>query len=287
MSINFEAIEQLSKQYVELKQQLYDENERIFNANFLNRIKKVLQEKCNKNNALTISYICSELDLDPSFKDIIRLLIKSEIIPGFKLIRGRNGGIAKVKNAPNDIKEEFKNCQNKCINAIKPLVLSRVGKYKRFSNYEDLKQDGFEAVILALETYDPNKGSFIWWADHYIKTKVSRSANMHSTIRIPLKKAKERAPHKETTMPILVNFTFNPCREAQDKENTIEISEAISVLPPENKKLIELTFGFNNIDEKNIQGIMQDMNLTYPQYVRILNESKRMIKRYLADKERV
>lgn len=285
--MNFEAIEQLSKQYVELKQQLYDENKRIFNANFLNSVSKILQEKCAKNKTLSISYMCSELELDPVFKDIIRLLIKSEIIPGFKIIRGRKGGITKAEDTANNIKEEFKDCQNKCINAIKPLVLSRVGKYRRFSNYEDLKQDGFEAVILALETYDPAKGSFIWWADHYIKTKVSRSANMHSAIRIPLKKAKERAPHKETTMPILVNFTFNPYRETQDKESTTEIAEAIKILPPEHKKIIELTFGFNDTDEKNIQNIMQDMNLTYPQYIRVLNESKRMIKRYLADKERV
>ncbi len=286
MSIDFNAIEQLSKQYVELKQKLYDETERMFDSKFLNNVKNILNEKCNKNNRLQTSYICSELELDPAVKNTICSLIKMQVIPGFKIIRGRNGGIIRIEDKKDNTKQEFKDCQNKCIDAIKPLILSRVGKYRKFSNYEDLKQDGFEAVLLALETYDPDKGSFFWWADHYIKTRISRAANLHSAIRVPLKKAKDRMPHKETNMPILVNFSFNPYKKTEEREDTVDIAEAIKFLPIQHKQLVELTFGFNDTDEQNIQSIMKIMKITYPQYIKILNESKVMIKKYLSEKSR-
>ena len=94
----------------------------------------------------------------------------------------------------NNLLKDFESYQKFCIDKCRCLVANRVGKYKKFSNYEDLEQDGYEALVLALRTYNPKKGSFTWWADKYISTRIARCANTHSTIRFPLKKAREIKP---------------------------------------------------------------------------------------------
>jgi len=278
---NFEVIEELSIKYVELKNNIQNESEKIFSTNFINDIKTILEEKCKEGESVPAQKLCSELELEPSMKTTICSMIKFNVIPGFKIVRGRNGGIVKIDGVCRDEKKEFKAYQIKCLEYFKPLVMYRANRYRQFSNYEDLIQDGLEALMLALETYDPTKGSFVWWADHYIKTKIMRSANNHSTIRVPIKHAKKEAPHKETTLPTLVDFTFNPHRCAEQDEIKYNMIEAVKALPPVHKQLMEMTFGLNDICEEDINDIMSAMSLSYPQYMKIFNEAKKMIKRHL------
>jgi RNA polymerase sigma factor (sigma-70 family) len=277
---NFEVIEELSNKYVELKNKNNNESEKIFNTDFIKNIKNILEEKCKPGESIPAKKICDELDLDPSMKTTICSMIKFQVIPGFKIVRGRNGGITKIDGVYKDEKKEFKDYQRKCLESFKSLIMYRANRYKQFSNYEDLIQDGFEALMLALETYDPSKGSFVWWADHYIKTKISRAANNHSTIRVPIKFAKKEAPHKETSLPTLCDFTYNPHKCVEQKEVRKNILEAINILPEKHKKLMELTFGLNGECEQDTNDIMSAMSLTYPQYMKIYNESKKIIKRH-------
>src|ERR1700690_2536210 len=102
-----------------------------------------------------------------------------------------------------------------CIEKFKYLVTMKTGRYKIFNNYEDLNQEGYEALIKAMKNYNPKKGSFFWWAHRYIDTRISRSANLHTTIRYPLKVAKNNAPHKESVMPLLIEENYCPDKELE------------------------------------------------------------------------
>ena len=58
------------------------------------------------------------------------------------------------------IEAQLKRHEQECIEKFRYLVTMKTGRYKAFSNYEDLNQEGFEALIKAMKTFKPNKGSF-------------------------------------------------------------------------------------------------------------------------------
>lgn len=192
----------------------------------------------------------------------------------------------KIKNNSNKILlKEFKEYQNFCITKCKSLVLSKVGKYQKFSNYKDLEQDGFEALILALKTYDPSKGSFSWWANKYIHTRVSRSANTHSTIRFPLKKAKEIKPFKVSTIPILIDVQPNPAEHLEITQQSLYIKSAIKELPETHQKLINVIYGFHGSKPHSINKAIKLLNIPRSECFQILEEAKIKIKNKLINME--
>src|SRR5271154_6222260 len=128
------------------------------------------------------------------------------------------------------IKTQLKQHEQICIEKFKYLITMKTGRYKTFSNYEDLNQEGFEALIKAMKTFKPNKGSFFAWAHNYIGTRISRSANLHTTIRFPLKVAKANTPHKESVMPLLIEERYCPDKELEESQVTQAVHNAIAIL---------------------------------------------------------
>ena len=97
----------------------------------------------------------------------------------------------------NDLREQslieklaFEKQQKICVEKFKYLITMKTNRYKKFSNYEDLNQDGYEALLKAMKNYNPDKGIFFYWAFKYINTRISRCANLHTAIRYPLKYSK-------------------------------------------------------------------------------------------------
>ena len=132
---------------------------------------------------------------------------------------------AKTGNKSDQLR--FDAYKNICAQRFKSLIVHHTRKYRRFSNHVDLEQDGFEALINALGTFDPEKGSFAWWANRYIKTRVQRKANAHSTIKFPIKKAREVKPYKISTMPIRVAPGPTPLEEVEQMESSKHIGNAM------------------------------------------------------------
>lgn len=182
---------------------------------------------------------------------------------------------------------EFKKFQNYCVEKLKYLVLIRSAKYKKFSNYPDLTQDGFEALILAFETFKPDKGSFTWWADKYISTRISRAANAHSTIRFPIKKAKEMKPYKTSTIPVMIDWDENPFEKTHVSQEKESLRQAIKTLPETHQKLLNKTYGFKGERPKAVKDVIEEMGLTRPQYTKILKEAKSKIKEQLNYQEKI
>ncbi len=180
----------------------------------------------------------------------------------------------------------FKAYQNIAAQKLRYLISFRAAKYRKFSNHPDLEQDGFEALVLAFRTFDPDKGSFSWWANKYISTRISRAANAHSTIRFPIKKAREMKPYKTSTIPIMIDEGPDPVECFENNQNIDNISAAIGELPGKHQSVVNLTYGFNGETAHSINAVMKDLSISRIQYGRILNEAKDKIKKHLSGIEK-
>lgn len=181
---------------------------------------------------------------------------------------------AKAKDS-NDSKivTELKRHEQICIEKFKYLVTMKTGRYKAFSNYEDLNQEGFEALIKAMKTFNPKKGCFFAWAHNYIGTRISRSANLHTTIRFPLKVAKANAPHKEAVMPIMIEERYCPDKEMEDSQTNQAINNVFNSLTKEQKEVISLAYGFDGDKPMSINKICKKLNISRLSCIKTINNA--------------
>jgi RNA polymerase sigma factor (sigma-70 family) len=176
------------------------------------------------------------------------------------------------------ILEKFKKHERLCIEKFKYLVTMRTDRYRGFYNYEDLNQEGFEALIKAMKNYDPQKGSFFWWAHKYIETRIARSANLHTTIRYPLKFAKLNTPHKESILPVLIETRFCPDKNLESAEVLKVIQSAMKSLSKEQEDIISLAFGFSGDKPLSINKICKKMNMSRVNCIKTMNGALNILK---------
>lgn len=179
---------------------------------------------------------------------------------------------------------KFHDLQNECIEKLKFLVLKRTRKYMKFSNHIDLEQDGYEALIAALKTYDPKRGSFTWWADKYISTRIYRAANAHSTIRVPIPKTKECKPHKVSKFPVMLDETLNPHSQLEKSEMIGFLKEATDSLSIEQQQLLTWMYGLNNTPEQTLDQIANRLNLSRSRVMTLMNQTRRTLKQLMLEK---
>lgn len=169
--------------------------------------------------------------------------------------------------------------ESACMEHFKYLVIWRTSKYKRFANFQDLEQDAYEALLMALKTFDEKKGSFTWWADKYISTRVSRRANTHSTIRIPLKKTKDMKPIKINDMPeVLDENSINSFDTLYASEVSEKVHEAIKELPE--PKVIQYIYGVGK-EQYSVAKTAKTLGLSRTECLKILEDSIVMVKEKL------
>ena len=185
-------------------------------------------------------------------------------------------GLGKSKNKKN--RSKFELFQNAVVKKLSHLVLLRTNRYRMFNNYHDLQQDGFEALFMALKTYRPEKGDFSWWAMKYIDTRISRAANCHSTIKFPLKKAKEMQPHKVSTIPVIIDLNNNPQEKAEQVETKALLMDAISLLPENQRKIILMSYELIGTRSYTITKISEELNISRQNCLKILEEAKDNLK---------
>ena len=78
---------------------------------------------------------------------------------------------AKESKKLEDIKE-LNEHKNLCIEKFSYLVTMKTGRYKTFSNYDDLNQEGYEALLKGMNNYNPKKGNVFWWFHKYINLSL-------------------------------------------------------------------------------------------------------------------
>ena len=166
---------------------------------------------------------------------------------------------------------ELKKHEAICMEKFRYLVTMKTGRYKAFNNYDDLNQEGFEALIKAMNNYNPKKGSFFWWAHKYIDTRISRSANLHTTIRYPLKVAKASTPHKESVMPVLIEERYCPDKEMEDSQSMHAVQGALASLNNDQKTVISLAFGFDGEKPMSINKICKKLSISRLNCIKTIN----------------
>jgi RNA polymerase sigma factor (sigma-70 family) len=170
---------------------------------------------------------------------------------------------------------QFKKHNRECVEKFRYLVTMKTGRYKSFNNYEDLNQEGYEALYKAMNNYNPKKGSFFWWAHKYIDTRISRSANLHTTIRYPLRVAKATTPHKESVMPLLIEEKCDniPDKKLEESQSLQAIYGALALLNSSQKEIINLAFGFDGDKPMSINKICKKLSISRLSCIKTINSA--------------
>lgn len=166
-----------------------------------------------------------------------------------------------------------------CIDQFKYLVFMRTNRYKSFSNYDDLNQDGLEALVKAMKNYDPKKGIFFYWAHQYIDTRIARNANQHTTIRFPLKFAKINKPHKELKLPILIDNNISSDYFVENKEMNNLLHLAMNNLSTQQKYIVKLLYGIDNKKPLSINKISHKLKISRIKCLQKLHQAMEILKK--------
>ena len=157
-------------------------------------------------------------------------------------------------------------------------------KYKRFSNYEDMRREAFVSLMLALDSFDKKKGNFVGWAKMYVKTKMSRSANKHSTLKIPMKEANDIPPIK-IAMEDLPTEDLMRSSSAKDSPEQITIKndlwlkvrKSFHKLSEKELKIIQYHFSVDNNEYSNIAELCSSLAISAFDYKRHLKNAAKKV----------
>ena len=173
---------------------------------------------------------------------------------------------------------KYDRCFQKALDKFSYIVAIHTNRYKKYSNYEDLYQEGMMALMLALNKFNPVRSkNFFRIANWYIKTKIRRSANKYNIINVPMKDAKENALNRVDDFPIVKDTAFDSC-ELMEKEQIVKnIKEALKCLNALQKTIICSYYGIDqdgtNHENLSIASIAKQMNLPRVNVEKILNEA--------------
>ena len=175
-------------------------------------------------------------------------------------------------------KKSLDNHLNICVQKFKYIITTKTSKYKSFSNYEDLNQEGYVALMMGLENYNPSKGSIFWWLHKYIDTRIARNANLHTTIRIPLKKAKLTPPKKEFMIPTMIENNLCPDIELERNQVQFAIENVMHKLTNEQKEIINLAYGLDGGKPMSINKICKKIGKTRQKCLAEINSAFHIMK---------
>ncbi len=178
-------------------------------------------------------------------------------------------------------KRVLEKAKNDCLQDLSFLVEQRTGRYKQFSNYSDLQQEGRIAILNALKSYKPSKGHFFTWMLYYVKTKIFRQANAHSTIRVPMGIAKDTKPHKVSEFPHLSDERVDLDFLLSQKEREENLLQTISILDSTEQELLIQSYGLFSqglVPQKEIQ---EKFNLSLEEYKKKMTRIKRFLRENL------
>ena len=178
------------------------------------------------------------------------------------------------KSKSAKVKAKYNNQLNNIMNKLSYLVTSKANKYRKFHNHLDLQQEGYEAMIMGLKTYNPQNNNVIWWLNKYIATRISRAASNHSVIRIPINKTKEFTPYKEKKLPDILDFE-DPNMIYEDNENKKILYLAVNKLPSDQREVINLLYDLKSkgLDSISITEICKKFNITRHKGLKLIKQA--------------
>lgn len=185
---------------------------------------------------------------------------------------------ANIKENDKESLNAYKKQEALCVSKFAYIVYTKTSRYKAFSNYEDLNQEGYDALIRGMKNYDPKKGSAFWWFHKYVDTRISRCANTHTTIRYPLKVAKLNIPHKENKIPESSSEHCQPDNMLEGAQLENQLYQHLAKLPTEYKEIIDMAYGLSAKEQVSIQKICQEKNISRTECLRKIKAATSILK---------
>ncbi|HUU89534.1 MAG TPA: sigma-70 family RNA polymerase sigma factor [Candidatus Glassbacteria bacterium] len=143
-----------------------------------------------------------------------------------------------------------------------------VKRYMRFSNYEDLLQEGNLGLIIALEKFDMTRSNnFYRLANMYVKTRVKRAANKYDVINVPMEIAKDNPPIRvsfgASDWSPMGHADTDPLQEFESMERSRKIKETILELPSDHKKVVCMYYGIKVIKGDFVMSSSKKKNISF------------------------
>jgi RNA polymerase sigma factor (sigma-70 family) len=168
-------------------------------------------------------------------------------------------------------KQSYFRYEAECLNTLKYFVQMKTGKYRKFANYDDLNQEGMEALLKAMKTFKNNKGSFFFWAGLFVNTRLVRSANNHTVIRYPMHVAKHTKPHKESVFPVILDSKNSPEKVCEQGELNNAVKMALQELSNDQRDLVNLVYGFDGDRPLSITKVCEKKKISRANCLKVLN----------------
>jgi RNA polymerase sigma factor (sigma-70 family) len=171
--------------------------------------------------------------------------------------------------------DQVRKIHNQIVEDLSFLVYSNTKKYRKFSNYEDLNQEGFVGLIKATKRFNhrlfPN---FFVFANQWIINGIMRSAKKHDVVYNP--KRIKTVYCDNDDMP-MVDEGIGPDECFCNQEKIEGVHKAIETLTDRDKKIIKNIYGIGAA-EHTLRGTEKFCNLTYERIRQIKNKAIEKLK---------
>ncbi len=166
-----------------------------------------------------------------------------------------NGKELEVRNKINYLVQQIKagnvEASGELLSRLKPLILATIKRnyFGNGPNWEDLFQEASLSVLEGVRNYDEQRGiPFL----AYIKTKLKFDIyNLCRSERTLGSRMVDYDKGDQDPLDSVVDVTANPQEDMLTNEKTSTIAEALNLLNPKHREVIELFF-FQNISLKDI-----------------------------------
>jgi RNA polymerase sigma factor (sigma-70 family) len=175
-------------------------------------------------------------------------------------------------NLPEEVlNREIASIQNKIVEGLSFLVYSNCKMYRKFSNYEDLVQEGFIGLLRAVRKFDrklfPN---FFVYSERWIRHSVKRSASRHDVVYNPNKTRVVYAEPAEVGKEEEIDIT--PEEVFFEKEKGSEIEDVLNDFPVRDREIVKRIFGLGGYYPQTLREIGPMFDLTHERIRQIKNK---------------
>lgn len=159
--------------------------------------------------------------------------------------------------------------QNNIVDKMKFLVYSNARPYRKFSNYEDVVQEGFVGLIRSVHKFKwslfPN--FFVYsnqWVRHYTKRAASRFDVMFNP-------NKSRVVYSEPDENKSIPAEDTPDGIFFRQERANGVNEILNHFPDRDKEIVRMIFGLGGYKPQTLRKIGSRFNLTHERVRQIKN----------------
>lgn len=156
---------------------------------------------------------------------------------------------------------------------------SLVAKYKKFKNYQDLKQVAYETFIKAIWTFDyQQSNNFKGWAWWWVRKEVAKEA---------LKEKKYIESYATIDFKEFeTSRSYVPEDELIQLEDFIIIERALATLDSKTKLIVQKTFGLQENKRTSLRNLAVEFNMSHENVRKIRNSGiKRLFIQYSKKQE--